>query len=164
MARLGLPIVAVALSYKLLSVITPDVSIAGQSATWVATAIVFALSVLDKVKSSKERNRVQKDTELLSESQMWKSKAEIMKTASEDNLKLYQAEREEHKKTRDYWHEKSSEFQTTLSKCQDKLLELEHRPNLTEVMRSIEHTAELSGKILEGIKEIIIHLTKTSRL
>lgn len=158
MFKWGLPLLLLILFIKFMALAVPDTESLGQLATWVATIFVFGATVFEKIRTSKAREKVSQSSDLLSEAQMWRSKAEVMQKASTENFALYQAEREEHQKTREFWHNKSGEFQATLGKCQEQLQTANGRPDLSEILHRIEEQSRTQLEILGYIRTIVNRL------
>lgn len=108
----------------------------------------------------KQVDKTEAEQTLLSDAKMHEERAKMFSDVAEQNKALYIAERNEHQKTREFWHEKASEFQTTLSNCQAKLAEFQAQPNFSEVVRYIQQQAETSVKILKGIEQILEFINK----
>lgn len=126
---------------------------------WGVAFVTFIMAAFERYKNhkaqAKRETKAAGEAELLSDAKMHAERADILRKLADDNLVLYKQEHEEHKRTRDFWHEKSGEFQATLTTCQEKLADFQARPDLTKVMQSIEANSETSVQILKGIREII---------
>lgn len=126
-----------------------------QVAAYTAAFIGLCGAVFERLRNKKKEDKTEAEKNLLSDARMFQERGEILKTLADDNLSLYKAEHEDHKKTRDYWHEKASEFQTTLAKCQVQIEEFKSRPDLTQVVKYIEAQSATSVAILGGIRDIL---------
>lgn len=143
------------------AVISPD-----QITAYVVGALGSIVAVVTYVRDMRRQAKTDTESELLSDAKMHRDRATMLQKTAEENLSLYYGEREEHKKTRDYWHSKASEFQASLLVAQEKIAELTARPDLTDILRCIENQSRMSTEILDGIKQILLtietHVIKKS--
>lgn len=118
--------------------------------------IIFAIdAVFQRYKNSKKVKKSEQDDDILSEAKMYREKSNLMQKAAEENLKLYRTEKEDHNLTRKFWHDKSSEYQTDLTKCQTQIIELQSRPDLTDILNIVKDQSRTSVEILQGIADIL---------
>lgn len=131
----------------------PDLTTA---AGWGVAIISAIFGAAEYAKNRKRNIKTDQETQLLSDAKVFEERARILLKLADDNLALYKNEHGEHIATRQYWHTKATEYQATLSACQEQLAELKSRPDLSDVMGFIRQQAQTSVEILMGIKEILV--------
>lgn len=131
---------------------------ADQLASYIVGILGLCGAVYERLKSAKRTEKTEIESSLLTDARMFQDRATMLEGLAVDNLKLYTDEREEHKRTREYWHEKASEFQAALSKSQLIIEDYKSRPDLTAIMKHIESQATTSIAILNGIRDIMEQL------
>jgi hypothetical protein len=127
-------------------------------ASYIVAAIALGAAVFERLKASKKSAKTEAEQTLLSDAKMHEERAKMFQEVADQNKSLYIAEREEHQKTREYWHEKATEYQKTLSGCQERLAEFQAQPNFSEIVRFIQQQAETSTKILRGIEQVLEYI------
>jgi hypothetical protein len=131
-----------------------------QAAAYIS-AIIFAVAAgYERFRSNKVVTKTATDDAVLSDAKRQEERGNLMAKMADEYRSLYSKEAEEHIKTREFWHSKQGDHQTNLSKCQEKILELQARPDLTDILTSIRAQGEVSLQILEGIREVLQHITK----
>lgn len=126
-----------------------------QITAYVAGGVGVVVALISAIRDMRRRAKTETESELLSDAKMHRDRAAMLQKTAEENLALYFSEREEHKKTRDYWHSKASEFQASLLVAQEKIAELTARPDLSDILNCIKSQSTMSTEILNGIKQIL---------
>lgn len=131
-----------------------------QIVSYTVAVICFGGATIQKFTAKKKEDKTEAEKSLLSDAKMFQDRAEVLQKLAAENLNLYKAEHEDHKKTRDYWHDKASDFQSTLAKCQLQIEEFKSRPDLAQVVKHIEAQAATSVAILNGIRDVLEQIKK----
>lgn len=126
---------------------------------WIVAAITSGMAVFEKIKSSKVQKKTAIEDETLSLAKASQERGNMMGKMAEEYKELLEQERSDHKKTRDYWHDENGKSQLLLSQANLKVLELQDRPDLRDIIDALKTQGEAIQKQSEGIKEILIHLT-----
>lgn len=126
---------------------------------WIVAAITSGMAVFERVKSSKVQKKTATEDETLSLAKASQERGNMMGKMAEEYKELLEQERSDHKKTRDYWHDENGKAQLLLSQANLKVLELQDRPDLRDIIDALKTQGEAIQKQSEGIKEILIHLT-----
>lgn len=119
---------------------------------WVAGAIGFCMAVYERLRTSKKQDKTEAEQELVSDAKRQQERANLLGKSADENLELFKKEQAEHQRTRDFWHEKSGEFQNTLSKCQDKLAEVSARPDYSEMLLLLKKQGEHIERMLKVLE------------
>lgn len=128
---------------------------ADQITAYVLGGIGLIAAIIERWNAARRAAKTETETELLSDAKMHRDRATMLQKTAEENLALYHSEREEHQKTREYWHSKASEFQASLLVAQEKIAELTARPDLTDILNIIKGQSNTSLEILRGIQQIL---------
>lgn len=121
----------------------------------IALGLALIAAGYERFRKDKRERKTQAEQDVVNDAKLFQERATILAKLAEDNAKLYETEHEEHKKTRLYWHAKANDFQATLSSCQDKLTEVQLRPDYTDLAKMIETQSETSTTILRAIQEVV---------
>jgi hypothetical protein len=100
----------------------------------------------ERYRSTKKSNKSEIDAQSVSDSKMWQARGDTLAKMAEEYKEYFEKERAEHAKTRDYWHDKATTFQSDMAKCQEQIIRLESRPDLTELMQGIERILAIIEK------------------
>lgn len=109
---------------------------------WCAAAIFAGQATFERYRATRKSNKVEVDTKSLSDAKMFEERGNLMARMYEETKVLFEKERAAHQITREYWHEKSNKFQADISRCQEQILELKGRPDLSDVLRGIQQILE----------------------
>lgn len=130
-----------------------------QTAAYI-TASVFALAAgYERFRSNKTIKKSETESDTLSDAKAYQQRGDLMAKMATEYKELYEKEANEHIKTRDFWHTKAGEHQVAISLCQDRILELQGRPDLTDIVNCIKMQSESIKELGEGIKQILLHIT-----
>lgn len=137
-----------------------------QVAPWAAAFFASLFAGYERYQNSKaqakatnialvKEEKTQQEQDLLSDAKRLQERADLLGKLADDNATLFRAEQAAHKETREYWHAKGTEFQLSLSTCQDKLQEMQQRPDYSDILELIKQQAEISNQTLSAIKEVL---------
>lgn len=105
--------------------------------------ITTVAAAYERIRSSKKSDKVDADNQALSDAKMWKTRGDDLLKLVDEYKGYFEKERVEHAKTRDYWHDKATSFQADLSKCQEQIIELKGRPDLSDVLKGIKEILDI---------------------
>lgn len=134
------------------------------------TAIVAAICAImagyERFINRKKELRTESENALVSDAKMHQDRAEQFRKIADDNMKMYQDERDSHTSTRSYWHDKATKDQAALSEAQNQLAEYKSRPDFNVVValmrqqsEALTHQAEASNHALTSIDVSLSKLT-----
>lgn len=126
--------------------------------------ICFCQAVYERLRNKKKEEKSDTEKALLSDAKMFQDRSEVLAKLAADNLTLYKTEKASHEKTRDYWHEKASQFQATLGACQVQIEEYKQRPDFSQILHHIEQQAEATTEVLRGIRDILAEIKRIAGL
>lgn len=133
------------------------------AAGWGTAFVAFSMAAFERIKSSKVQSKTVDETETLSLAKAAREKAELMFKMAEEYKALLEQERIDHKKTRDYWHAENGKSQDKLSAANLKVLELQDRPDLRDILSALKKQGEGIQEQGEGIKQILLHLIQNHK-
>lgn len=131
---------------------------------WIVAAITSGMAVFERVKSSKVQKKTATEDETLSLAKASQERGNMLGKMAEEWKALLEQERLDHKKTRDYWHDENGKAQALLAAANLKVLELQDRPDLRDIIDALKMQGEAIKEQSEGIREILIHLTRNHEL
>lgn len=132
-------------------------------APWIAAAVAGTAAGFERWRGTRKEKEVKVDQALVSDAKLWRERAEVFEKVANDNLKAFKDEHEDHVKTRIFWHDKASEFQATLSACQEKLVDFQARPDFREMMEFLRLQSAHSLAIFEEIKQIRVEMSQNNK-
>lgn len=121
----------------------------------ITTVVAVAAAAYERFISQRKKKQTEAELALLSDAKLYQERATMLAKLADDNAQLFQAEHMDHQKTRDYWHNKATEFQGTLSACQEKLISYEARPDYSELAHMMEKVVTTSQNTLTAIHEVV---------
>lgn len=134
---------------------TPD-----QVAAYITATIFAVMAGVERFRSHKKTKKSEVDDETLSLAKASQERANLLAKILEENKSLLLQERTEHKATRDFWHEENGKAQKLLSEANLKVLELQDRPDLREVITELKlqgAALQLQGK---GIEQLLLIMSQ----
>lgn len=109
----------------------------------------------ERFRNRKKEIKTETEQALLSDAKTFRAQSDIFRKAAEDNALMYQKEREEHSKTRNYWHDQANKFNSTVLEHKELIAELQGRPDYSSILRLMEKQQEVTAHILVGIQELL---------
>lgn len=126
----------------------------GTATAWGVAVGSFTMAVFERIKNSKKVERSDADKQTLSLAHASEERARIHQQIADDYKTLLEKERLEHKATRDFWHDENGKNQALLGAANLKVMELQDRPDLRDILSILKTQSE-------GIKEILLLLART---
>lgn len=133
---------------------TPDL-LSQVSTERVVTIVAFLAAVFERFRSRKKEIKSEAEKDLLSDAKRLQERAELLGRLADDNASNFKKEQEEHQKTRLFWHNKASDFQADLARCQERMTELQERPDYSEIVEQIKVQSQTNHEILEAIRQVV---------
>lgn len=127
---------------------------------WIVAVITSAAAVFERTRSSKVQKRTEADDETLSLAKASQARGDMMGKIAEEYKELLEQERVEHKKTREYWHDENDKAQALVAASNLKVIELQDRPDLRDIIIALKTQGVAIHEQGEGIKEILIELMR----
>lgn len=124
-------------------------------ASWIVGGFATIAAVFERVRNIKVASKREENAEAVSDAKRYQERGDLMsKLADEYKIKL-EAEHKEHMAYRDWAHEKANKDQALLANSQDKIIELQARPDFTDLFEHLKNQSDTSVKILLGIGDIL---------
>lgn len=121
-----------------------------------ATVMSILAAGYERFRNRKKELKTETEQELLSSAKTFQAQSDIFRKAADDNALMYQKERDEHTKTREYWHEQANKFNVTMLEHKAQIVELQARPDYSSMLRIMEEQQKTCAQILRDIQELLL--------
>lgn len=122
--------------------------ISSETVAYIIAVAGLAAGAWERWQASKRVVRSDLEQQLISDSKVHQTRADTYSA-------LYQRESDEHQKTRTFWHDKSSEFQVTLGKCQEQILEYKSKPDYEQMLALIMKIGDQQQRTLNSMESTL---------
>lgn len=143
--------------------ISPD-----QIGAYIFAVIGGGVAWFERSRSVKQRDKLDLCSEAVSDAKKHQERADLMGKLADDYKHRFEVEHKEFNDYRDYAHNKGNKDQETLLKFQEKVNELQARPDFSDLFEHLKQQSDISvkildgmGKVLEAIKELLAREQRT---
>jgi len=126
-----------------------------QIAAWITAGVASLFAGFERARNFYAAKKRGVDTDLLTDSKAFKTRGDAMASLAEEWKVRWDKEHEEYNKYREWVHTKTQEDQKILTGAQLKILELQARPDLSDLFDHLRSQSDMSVEILKGIESML---------
>lgn len=133
-----------------------------QVAAWIVAAVAGGAAAFERIRNAKHARQREESADLVSDAKAQAERAEMHAKLADEYKRLFEKEHAELQAYRDYVHDKQQKDQALLAASQERIQELQARPDFSDLFEHLKSQSDVSVKILagmerqqEGTKEIL---------
>lgn len=115
--------------------------------------LATAAAAFERIRNAKNAAKRDENAELVSDAKKEAERAQIHSNRADEYKALWEREHAEYNAYRLATHKKSSDDQSTLLKAQERIAELQSRPDFSDLFEHLKAQSDLTVKIMEAMKE-----------
>lgn len=133
----------------------PDATLVSQIAAYSMAVLMGGAAAFERMRNAKQAQKRDENAEAISDAKKHQERANAMAGLAEEWKKLFEQTHSELNAYRDYVHEKQQKDQLLLSASQERIQELQARPDFSDLFDHLKTQSDVSVQILAGMKEVL---------
>lgn len=133
-----------------------------QAGAWIVAAVCGGAAAFERLNNIRVRRKHEQNAEAISDARKHQERAEVMGKLADDYKALFEREHAELTKYRNEVHEKARKDVDLMMKKDERIMELQARPDFTDLFAHLEAQADhmraqsdVSVRILAGMEKML---------